>query len=286
MFIPRHAVNLDPSHDRERYEYELDSARRKLEILRDPMRSDLLAPLGTSAGHVYDYGLRIAADPTVCAWALTVAARANTAVFVFRRLQNPSLAVRLDDGPTFTFITTVDESSVHSGRWVDAVQQAIVARRQDCLAELLPITYEELSRSSTSSANPTRDYHYAELHRVLARCAVDPTRRLAPDYLTHATGARPAKVRPVNQRIGEANNRMAEAIDAGDAVRFNGALAESLKLRRTAFADLPDDTQRNHTALWPLGVIALAALAQDRGLTVEVESDYLPRLWVTGDLFR
>jgi len=35
-----------------------------------------------------------------------------------------------------------------------------------------------------------------------------------------------------------------------------------------------------------LPLLGLAALAWDRGLRFRVESDYLPRTWVTGELFR
>ncbi len=286
MFIPRHDIKIDLAHSRERYEYELAAARRKLEILRDPTRSDLLTNLGMSAEAVYDHGLRIGADPAVCAWALTTAARANTAAFVFSDLKSVARPWQLDDGPPYAFSKLTDESSVHSGRWMDAIKQSIVSRQHDCLGELLPLTFEDLSRSSTRSADLKRDYHYVEQDRILAQAALDPDVPLAADYKLHAAGARPVKSRPVNRRIAEANVRMAEALDHRNTEEFNAALAESLKLRAVAFGKLAEEYKQNHTALWPLGVIALVVLAHDRGMPIEVESDYLPRPWVIGEFFR
>ncbi|AWM40231.1 hypothetical protein GobsT_13170 [Gemmata obscuriglobus] len=286
MFVPQHAVKLDLADSRRRYEFEAEAVQKRLEILRDPSRVDLLTSLAHSAEVTYHHGLLISAAPRVCAWALAVAARANTAAFVFSDLKASPRPWRLDNGPPYSFYERVDESSVHSGRWVDAISQAVVARQVDCLIELRPIAYDALRRSSSRSSDPERDRHRVEQHRALAEAALDPDRPLAPDYLIHAAAARPAKVRPINRRIGEANDRMVNALDVQDAAKFNAALAESLELRRTAFADLPEETKGNHTALWPLGLIALVVLAHDRGIPIEVESDYLPRPWVTGELFQ
>lgn len=285
MFIPRHPVSFDITHSTSRYEYELASTHTKLAILRDPTRSDLLTPLGMSALHVYDHGLRIGADPVVCAWGLKMAARANTAAFVFSDLKPQSRSWLLGDEPPFTFSKLTDESSVHSGRWMDAVQQSIVSRQHDCLRQLIPISFEDLSRSSTRSADLKRDFHYVEQDRVLAQAALDPDRKIAADYILHAAGARPAKSRPVNRQIAEANVQMVEALDSRDARGFNTALVESLRLRAVAFGKLAEEYKQNHTALWPLPIIALAVLAHDRRMPVEVESDYLPAGWVNGEVF-
>jgi hypothetical protein len=286
MFIPRHDIKIDLAHSRGRYDYEQQSVREILNILRDPTRSDLLTHLGMSAEAVYDHGLRIGADPAVCAWALTTAARANTAVFVFAKLTDPPRQWQLDQGPPVTFTEPVCESTVHSGRWMEAVQQAVVARQYDCLAELLPISYVELSRSSTRSSAPDRDDHRVEQNRVLAQAALDPGRPLAAKYLLHAAGARPTKMPQVNRRIAEANDQMVNSLDTRDAVSFNTALAESLKLRAVSSQRLNEEYKQNHTVLWPLGLIALVVLAHDRGMPIEVESDYLPRPWVIGEFFR
>lgn len=287
MFVPRHQVDLELSHCRGRYDYELDSARQWLPILHDPRRSDGLIYLASAASHVYDNGLRIGADPAVVAWALTVAARANTAVFVFSDLVLRPRPWRLDtEGRSVTFDRPTSESSVHSGRWVDAAQQAVIARQHDCLAELLIITYDQLSRSSTRTTAPKRDYHYTELNLVLAAAALDPDRPLAKEYEYHAARSRPAKVKPAAERSAAATLRVVEAIDQRDTIAFNTALFEKLQHFREAVSAGSDEYRRNTTALYPLGNIALAVLAHDRGIRVEVESDYLPRPWVTGELFR
>lgn len=287
MFIPRHDVEIDVNLSKENYERELASMKECLLIARDPHRVDLLRLFGMTAEHAYDWGLRIGADLAACAFALTVAARVNTALFVFAELTDPPRHWSLGDGYPVTFTKPVDESHVHAGTWMSAVGQSVVARQRDCLEFLLPITYERLAQSSTWSEEPERDYHYVERQRVLAAAALDPGRPIASGYKLHAAGAQPKRLRPSNRRELEASGRMVEALDAQAADAFNTALADVLRAHRETLSQTKNPERKRHSsALWPLGLIAIAAVAHDRGIPIQVESDYLPRPWVTGELFR
>lgn len=74
-------------------------------------------------------------------------------------------------------------------------------------------------------------------------------------------------------------------LDAGDAAGFGKALAAALQRHRKYWGGTEKRRQDRHGWVsWPL--TAVAALAWDRGLRFDVESDYTPTSWVRGDLFR
>ncbi|MBB5153083.1 immunity 49 family protein [Saccharopolyspora phatthalungensis] len=70
-------------------------------------------------------------------------------------------------------------------------------------------------------------------------------------------------------------------IAAGEADQFNQNLAEAVELHRR-FWTADAERSSNPDGFFALAPTALAALAHDNGIAVQVDSEYLPRNFVTG----
>lgn len=71
-----------------------------------------------------------------------------------------------------------------------------------------------------------------------------------------------------------------EAIEDGDASRFNEALYEVLKAYKAYYGR---GKEKNHPRMFvALGATSLAALAFDKGMPIEVESGYMPKWLISG----
>lgn len=284
MYIKRHEINPDLRNHGQNYDLNHRHVIELLDILRDPSRSDLLNSLGSSAEALCYNGMLTGQDPRVCAWGLQLSARAETSLFVFRCAKSNPRRWKLDMGLEVSFTKDVDRSHLHSSHWNDGLLQSLVTRQHDCLRELVSIPYDDLEGSSVEKPF-SRDHHYVEEQRLLALAALDPGKKLGEEYLFHSNGSSPVKMPSINRRIGVALDQMVYAFDAGDSASFNSNLVEALKLRPQAIKKLKEEYRVNPSALWPLAIIGLVAMAYDRGMSIEVESDYLPREWVTGEYF-
>lgn len=287
MFKPRHPAEIDRGDSRLRFSERMEGLPRTLELARRPDRSDILSSLVYTADYLWEHGMRCDADPVECCRALTLAARARAALFVFDEIREPLRRWSLEEGEPVAYSKPVDESHLHSGKWCDAVIRSIITRQSDCLRELRYISFERLSISSSYSPNRKWDYHTTELHRVLASAAVDPTLKVALYFKQHEIQSRSRKLKKVIERARDADHRLMEALDEGSPERFNATLAERLDLSFKILDAQPDpEIRRNVAVLWPLQLNAVVAIARDRGFPIEVESDYLPRFWVSGEYFR
>ncbi|MCE9534759.1 MAG: immunity 49 family protein, partial [Planctomycetes bacterium] len=78
--------------------------------------------------------------------------------------------------------------------------------------------------------------------------------------------------------------RVLRKLGEHDAAGLEAALTNALALHKEYWS-ATEDRRKEKAGFVSLPLIALAALAWDRGLRFHVESDYLPWSWVTGEIF-
>jgi hypothetical protein len=278
--IARHKV--DTQHLTNFYFEDLERMSVRIEMAR--RSSDVLTSLASIAEGVYMTGSVVAPDDAQTGFAIRVAAQANTATLVFAHIEAPPRYCPLGDGPPVTYDVPTDESHVHGGRWVQAFRQAVVSRQPDLLGHLKTIPGELLRLSSTRGDQISNDWD--EFHRAIL---TDRLFTRHPAFVSVTEWAARAQQR---SRDGKAVILLTvpyldvlRSMEQLDEAKFSVALAEALRMHKKYWGGT-EERRRDLNGLVSLKLTAAAALAWDRGLRFDVESDYMPRSWVTGELFR
>jgi hypothetical protein len=239
--------------------------------------------LASVARSVYRAGSVVAPDAPEVARALLIAAQAKTAIFVAARVEEPPRYVTLGEGPPITYSSPIDEAYVHVGTWTDAFYLAAITRQSDLLAVLRGVPTDLLRQSSTRGSDFAYQYvdflkdawataqftHYAEFIDLEKRCAACTDRTARCKYVRHLTAPFLSVLR---------------CVEAGDSASLNSALAEASKMHKK-YWNASEKLRNDFDGFVSLQLTAAAALAWDRGMRFDVESDYTPRSWVTGELF-
>lgn len=165
-------------------------------------------------------------------------------------------------------------SITHVTAWVDGWYGALMARDDESLDRLSEI-YDEVHTHSSTRTDP---YYFSWKAALIgARNGEDVTR-----YVEAATNL----TVPPHRRISGEEMAAADAatfamlppIVEGRASEFQGKLVAALQAHRAIY-DASDPAGREYGGVLAWGPLALSCLAADRGIPVEVESDYLmPRL--------
>ncbi len=264
-----------------------DNTRNFLPQLRDllPERPDLLAvyarrSIEFAAGII---ALELAEDSI--AW-LRRSARANALMFVSCAHPDQTSAIELGDGTTLSVTLSValsvdspgDTSKAHAPAWIDAVWCAIAC--DDAIAQswLATIDIETLRRTEIAcneyvfayaallKSLLTRDGRHVQwLTKAIEQCEPSPDLETTQDWIDHFDY-------PVLRAI--------YPLLADKTADFNSALAELLENHRDYWRR--DEEKLGVQGLISLPAIALARLAYARGMTVEVQSGYMPDIvWRT-----
>ncbi|MGX7674240.1 immunity 49 family protein [Plantactinospora sp. DSM 117369] len=167
------------------------------------------------------------------------------------------------------------ESHLNAGTWVTAFYLAMVCRENERLKQLAQVPVSVLRDSGA----PFGDYMYSWVDTLqsfwLGRqdvggklvAAVDGT---APEALSrYADAERVSKILRPSLVVFYRYLRQ-------DREQFNTALRDALR-RHREYWTANEGRAVNSDGLVALGPLAMACLARDQGISVEVESEYLPK---------
>jgi hypothetical protein len=161
-------------------------------------------------------------------------------------------------------------------RWFDGVGVALALRDAEAQQKLCAYNPDNFEDVGPDTA------YLVTFARGLAALIdnSDTARELLEQAL--AEGRKSAEASDWTRRIGVTAIELALALAQRNQEAFTAALVEALEgyaavHRRKSAAERPE-------AVMPFLQLGLSALAKDRGLTIEVESDYLPRWLVDGTL--
>lgn len=270
--VPRHAYSTDDVPD------TLDALGETASWILDEFAdSPVLRPqvLSTALALAQQ---RCATDPQAVkfeTWeAWVTAMQAGSALFAAATApQGTSVTCRIK-GRERVLPATGPESHLNAGTWVTSFYLAMICRDNDRLRRLAEVPVS-LLRDSGAVFD---DYVYSWVEALqsfwLGRqdvgeklvAAVDGT---APEAFRYADAELMSKILyPPLILLYRVIRR--------DAAPFNKALADALRWHK-AYWTADEDRANRADGLVALGPLAMACLARDQGLPVEVESDYLPK---------
>ena len=281
MSVARHEIPLDVIEPR------LTSTREGLPVFiegarRDPNNLSLLLgnALDLAAGaSVVDPG-----SPDV-ARGLQLAARAGATLFAVAASEGRPVQVTLGDSAPVTFSGKVDRSLAHATRWVTAFCLGLICREMKALDALCAVPTKLLRGSSTRC--PEYVYLTVDALRNLftraqgrdvttsailaAMNATDPRRDdvRAPDWTLH---------------LDVPFLELLFFVHGNDAAEFAPRLEKALEMHRK-FWSSDDGQRRSWNGFLAINLLGLAALAHERDIAFEVDSEYLPMRLVRGEAF-
>jgi hypothetical protein len=210
---------------------------------------------------------------------LRLAAQAHAAHFA--ATGTLPVTVPLGEGEPVTYASAPDESTVHVYTWIEGFFLAALCRDGASLDLLCRAPVEPMRRSSTR--NPEYRYVFREALRAFWCRDIDPG-ALAVQAM-HLTDPDRDDIysREYTLYIDVHLIRLFFFVHAKDA-DFGDGLVLALRDHKTYWSKkgrshLPDGFLALH-------LLGLAALAYDRGIPFEVESEYLPMWLVTGEAFK
>jgi hypothetical protein len=218
-------------------------------------------------------------SPEACG-ALRLGAEAVVAIFQGAMAPDEEIEVRLGDEPPARLPSNVSPDLHDGSNWMDGFFMAAVCRDDELLNSLCAVP-SRIFRESTTRG-PEYAYQFAEALQsywkkedsvaVRARSAADAAKDENLGF--PATDATRDLARPAIEVFGR-------LIDGG-AEAFNESLSRALELHRR-FWSRSEDMARDPKGYFSLSLTGLACLANDAGIAVTVESDYLPKSLVRGD---
>lgn len=281
MKVTRHPVNLERITNvfhrrRKDLEEHLGWAREK---------ATELYSFFLNAKTVYQTGSVLDPDSPVVARALRLAAQAGTALYVFQRIEDPPRPFVLGEGPAVVYTKPAGASCADFLTWIHVFHLCLVTRQRHLSDEVCRVP-DDVFRHSDIVGAATENYGFADLLRAVwaqERFSTHPAFvRLEAEYgrLALDDKRKPSYVRLVTLPYLQVLRQFERRDEAG----FAAALAEALQGHKEFWSSKKYREEFNGFVSLPLA--AAAALAWDRGMRFEMESDYLPASWVHGDLFR
>ncbi|MCF0090128.1 immunity 49 family protein [Streptomyces griseoaurantiacus] len=269
--VTRHS---SPGPDDEGYAERLgqNMARNTAKLERSPASIDSM--LGTAVLHVQ---ARSIVDPRAArieTWeAVVTAMQVYSALFAVTGATEGTVQCRIDH-EVRTLPAIGPRPYADAGNWLTAFWLAVVCRDQKRLTELSQIPLDRL-RSEEGAYD---DYIY---HWVAALQAYWSQRPGLVEELTAAMQQSHPDVATITPR-----DRLQQVLYPPinlfyrflrqDAPGFNQALTEALELHK-AYWTADEDRTGDPSGMMALAPLAVACLAHDGGIPIEVESDYLPK---------
>lgn len=269
--IPRHS---SPGPDDEGYAERLGRSVAKgvQRLERSPSSLDM--SLSTALLHLQARG---AVDPR--------AARVETWEAVVTAMQLYTTVLQVTGATEGTIQTRIahevrtipaigPRSYADAGNWLTAFWLAVICRDQKRLTELSQVPLERLR-------SPEGEFDEYVYHWVAALQAYWLQRPGLVEELTAALqGSHPdvARITPPDllQNILYPPINLFHRFLRQNAPGFNQALAEAVELHK-AYWTADEDRTDDPSGMIALGPLAVACLAYDGGIPLEVESDYLPK---------
>jgi hypothetical protein len=244
------------------------------EVARTNPEQLSLASLATDSLNYVSYLSALEPDSAQICPLLHATVQAYTALFQQALSIGEHIQVTLFGDVTITLPTTGSSSATDTGNWLDGFFVALVRRDTEALHVLANIPLEILRNSSTKTEEYT--YLYVDALQALWRKEKDLIKRL----LSVARATASEKLEP---GIGGAYTRsivvptiqLLFQLIKNDVPLFNHVLASALEAHKQ-FWSLNEQTSRTPYGFiaWP--VLAIASLAYDLKMPIEVESAYLP----------
>lgn len=269
--IARHS---SPGPDDEGYAERLGQSVLKgvARLERSPGSLDMC--LGSATLHVH---ARAAVDPRAArleTWeAVVTAMQIYTAVFAVTGASEGAVERRIAH-EVRTLSAIGPRPYADAGNWLTAFWLAVVCRDQKRLTELCEVSVDRLR-------SPDGAYDEYVYHWVAALQAYWLRRPELVDELTAALQQSHPDIargtpRDLLQNILYPPINVFYRFLRQDATGFNTALAEAVELHK-AYWTADEDRTDDPSGMVALPLLAVACLAHDGGLPVEVTSDYLPQ---------
>jgi hypothetical protein len=167
-------------------------------------------------------------------------------------------------------------SKYHVGNWLDSLWAAVICRDRQFVRDLTAVPAERLRVAGLSS--PEYKYAWAEALRAFFSGGEDVYPLI--NRALELTGPEREDVVPEIALYRHVSPmKLLFDVAAGRADEFNAGLREAVDLHRRFWTANGERASRPD-GFFALSCTALAAVAYDRGIPVDVESDYLPRHFV------
>lgn len=226
---------------------------------------------------------RTAGDPTATwlpTWeSIVLTMQASSAVFVSALAADGAAEFRLRD-ENWRVPSGAGPVSPDAGDWLQALWLTMICRERSRV-ELLASVPEELLRASGSVYD---EYIYDWVRALQLYWRGEDG--LVDALLAAMEGTEPGTLRVAAPELVlellyppiELFYRLAQRDEAG----FNDSLVSALELHQR-FWTKDEDRRTDPDGYFSLPLLAIAALATDIGMTVDVESEYLPKALLDGD---
>jgi len=227
-------------------------------------------------------GSAVAPDSPAVAAALRHSAQALTALAMLETSTGPTYAYRLGDASPLASLP-VSQRFLDPSLWDKAYELSLITRESGLTSDLCGVESTTIGRAcGLQPGHPSIVFFdWAKevwqspkfldgpaLRGCEAACAALP----------------PGPGTPFNEQITKSRLTVVRALAGATQAVVNEAFDRALRSHQ-AYWSSSRELRKNLTGFVSLPLTALAALAWDRGIQVAVESDYLPRTWVTGEVF-
>jgi hypothetical protein len=230
--------------------------------------------------HVFYAGSIVDPKSVKVGQALKLSAQAGAALFVCQPPGPPPL-VEIGDGPLVHYDKPAPRELAAFTTWLDAFYLCLVAR-QAALIDCLCRVPNDVFRTSDVVGAADTDYDFADLLRAVwmqEHFTTDPVF----DCVEASCQAQPAKAKYVHG-VTIPFLRALRNLEARDESGFSEALSDGLRGHKAFYST--KKYRQEFSGLVSLMLTSVAALAYDRGMRFDVQSDYMPQSWVTGEVFR
>ncbi len=267
MRIPRHPI-ADAARCEESYRRERDGLPGWVESVA--RRPDNLVGLARHALDLVRFGSVAAPQSPELPRALRVAAQALAGLFLVDSAGGQAVRLVLGE-TTVTCAGPVEESLVHASRWITGFWLAIICRDSALLDALCRTPPARLRASSTQ--HPEYRYLLADALQGFWRGEQDTPARIIAAMRATDPNRPDVSARDWVLNIDVPLIQLLFYAVAEDP-RFSQALAQGVELHK-AYWSATAERRADWEGFVSFGLTALAVLGADRGLPVDVESEYL-----------
>lgn len=256
-----------------------------------PRDASLLSQLATTAQASAVYRLIVEPElpdaatnvsPDICR-ELSMAAKAFTAIF--RLASAPPSAgervpVEIAPGQLFKLPPTGPNSASSPGNWLSAFYLSAICRDGESLDWLAQVPIAVLTASSTRAGD--YQYHFVEALQAYAKRQLEASFERLNKALEETEPER-VKVGSVDYALNVVvpEIELLYRLLLGEEAGFNTALEFAIQ-RHQKYWTGSADKKLNPLGFVAFGPLALSCLAQEMGIQVYIDSDYLPRRLVQG----
>ena len=283
MTVIRHAM---PLQNDELHAYVLRKAGRVTEFQEAARsRPGNLHLLHTVVESVYTNGAVCPAEPAV-ADALRLGCQALAALVGIETSTGATYTYQLGDGPPATVPLPPDSRFLDLLMWFQACHLALITRQHGLMDMLCATPTPGLARAC-GLAPDHASMPFVELMKEVWRTPAFTDNETLSEcvgvYARNGSGRGPGAL--YDECVTQPYLAAIRALAGGDATGINAAFTAALKGHKRYWSSTKK-LRQDVAGYVSLPLTSLAALAYDRGVRIDVESDYLPRPWVTGEVFK